>query len=87
MRRDNKYEQTLNRHFEAWQYQESLAKVSCQEIYTRPGMDANRFDRSRLVHEQYSILPTPTVDALLKSKDRVPTCPRGCLPNARSARC
>lgn len=28
MRRENKYEQTLNRHFEAWQYQESLAKVS-----------------------------------------------------------
>lgn len=28
IRRDNKYEQTLNRHFEAWQYQESLAKVS-----------------------------------------------------------
>lgn len=30
MRRDNKYEQTLNRHFEAWQYQESLAKVSIE---------------------------------------------------------
>lgn len=27
MRRENKYEQTLSRHFEAWQYQESLAKV------------------------------------------------------------
>lgn len=27
MRSENKYEQTLNRHFEAWQYQESLAKV------------------------------------------------------------
>ncbi|ROV86883.1 hypothetical protein VMCG_10911 [Cytospora schulzeri] len=28
MRRENKYEQTLNRHFEAWQYQESLAKIA-----------------------------------------------------------
>lgn len=27
LRRENKYEQTLSRHFEAWQYQESLAKV------------------------------------------------------------
>lgn len=26
-RSENKYEQTLSRHFEAWQYQESLAKV------------------------------------------------------------
>ncbi|ROW03140.1 hypothetical protein VPNG_08143 [Cytospora leucostoma] len=28
MRRENKYEQTLSRHFEAWQYQESLAKIA-----------------------------------------------------------
>jgi len=26
-RGDGKYEQTVNRHFEAWQYQELLAKV------------------------------------------------------------
>ncbi|PSR97007.1 hypothetical protein BD289DRAFT_124472 [Coniella lustricola] len=27
-RSENKYEQTLSRHFEAWQYQESLAKIA-----------------------------------------------------------
>lgn len=31
-RPENKYEQTLSRHFEAWQYQESLAKV-CSIFY------------------------------------------------------
>lgn len=40
MRRDNKYEQTLNRHFEAWQYQESLAKVSWWKSSPSPSMYA-----------------------------------------------
>lgn len=44
MRRDNKYEQTLNRHFEAWHYQESLAKVSLN-ITSIDELDVNFLDR------------------------------------------
>lgn len=50
MRRpENKYEQTLSRHFEAWQYQESLAKVcvfssSLTHTVLEPETDMNKPD-------------------------------------------
>lgn len=43
MRRENKYEQTLNRHFEAWQYQESLAKVRTISYHYFDEPEANIF--------------------------------------------
>lgn len=92
MRRENgKYEQAVNRQYEAWQYQESLAKVCCGGIpllaSTSLGINTDYNHRSRLAHGPSSTLPMLTAGVRPRSKGPRRKCRPGSLPNAKLATC